>query len=152
MWEAILTQKCSRRNNPKLMMIYAGSRWNGARPVSVCIARRWQCSCRYRTEGILTQWSLGDLNESLDGVIFKLILVIDDLGFSGKSALRWTLFDLAGNKSILTRVMVWCRQATSYYLSQCWPSPMSPYGSTRPHSVNSPGTLAQKSCQPGKKM
>ena len=25
-------------------------------------------------------------------------------------------------------VMAWCRQATSHYLSQCWPRSMSPYG------------------------
>ena len=27
--------------------------------------------------------------------------------------------------------MAWCRKATSHYLSQCWPSSMSPYGVTR---------------------
>ena len=27
--------------------------------------------------------------------------------------------------------MTWCRQATSHYLSQCWPRSMSPYGVTR---------------------
>ena len=27
--------------------------------------------------------------------------------------------------------MVWCRQTTSHYLSQCWPSSMSPYGAIR---------------------
>ena len=31
--------------------------------------------------------------------------------------------------------MAWCRQATSHYLSQCWPSSMSPYGVTRPQWV-----------------
>ena len=30
------------------------------------------------------------------------------------------------------QVMAWCRQATSHYLSQCWPSFLSPYGVTRP--------------------
>ena len=25
------------------------------------------------------------------------------------------------NQSTLVQVMAWCRQATSYYLSQCWP-------------------------------
>ena len=32
--------------------------------------------------------------------------------------------------------MAWCHQATSHYLSQCWPSSMSPYGVTRPQWVN----------------
>ena len=31
--------------------------------------------------------------------------------------------------------MAWSRQATSHYLSQCWPSPMSSYGFTRPQWV-----------------
>ena len=32
--------------------------------------------------------------------------------------------------------MAWCRQATSHYLSQCWPRPLSPYGITRPECDN----------------
>ena len=32
--------------------------------------------------------------------------------------------------------MAWCRQATSHYLSQCWPRSMSPYGVIRPQWVN----------------
>ena len=31
--------------------------------------------------------------------------------------------------------MAWCRQATSHYLSQCWPRSLSPYGFTRPQWV-----------------
>ena len=33
-------------------------------------------------------------------------------------------------KSTLAQIMDWCHQATSHYLSQCWPSSMSPYGVT----------------------
>ena len=32
--------------------------------------------------------------------------------------------------------LTWCPQATSHYLSQCWPSTMSPYWITRPQRVN----------------
>ena len=32
--------------------------------------------------------------------------------------------------------MAWCRQATSHYLSQCWPISLSPYDVTRPQWVN----------------
>ena len=32
-------------------------------------------------------------------------------------------------------VMVWCCQATSHYLSQCWPSSTSPYGITWPQWI-----------------
>ena len=46
--------------------------------------------------------------------------------------------DLTHDKSILVQVMAWCHQATSHYLSQCWPSSMLPYGvATRPQVVNS---------------
>ena len=45
--------------------------------------------------------------------------------------------DLTDDKSTLVQVMAWCRQATSHYLSQCWPRSMSPYGITRPQWVNS---------------
>ena len=36
------------------------------------------------------------------------------------------------DKSTLAQVMDWCGQATSHYLSQCWPRSMWPYGVTRP--------------------
>ena len=39
-------------------------------------------------------------------------------------------------KSTLVQVMAWCRQATSHYLSQCWPRPMPPYGVISPWWVN----------------
>ena len=35
--------------------------------------------------------------------------------------LRWMLLNLTNDKSTLIQVMAWCRQATSHYLSQCWP-------------------------------
>ena len=34
---------------------------------------------------------------------------------------------ITNEKSTLVQVMAWCRQATIHYLSQCWPSSMSPY-------------------------
>ena len=43
--------------------------------------------------------------------------------------------DLAEDKSTLVQVMAWCRQATSHYMSQCWPRSLSPYGVTRPQWV-----------------
>ena len=44
--------------------------------------------------------------------------------------------DLTDDKSTLVQVMAWCRQATSHYLSQCWPRSMLPNGVTRPQWVN----------------
>ena len=51
-------------------------------------------------------------------------------------ALRWMPLDLTDDKSTLVQVMAWCCQATSHYLSQCWPRSMSPNGVTRPQWVN----------------
>ena len=65
-------------------------------------------------------------------VIFKQSLVIDDWGISCGIALTWKPQDLADDKSTLVRVMAWCHQATSHYLSQSWPSSLSPYGVTGP--------------------
>ena len=44
--------------------------------------------------------------------------------------------DLIDGKATLVQVMAWCRQATSHYLSQCWPRSLSPYGIIRPQWVN----------------
>ena len=33
------------------------------------------------------------------------------------------ILNLTDDKSALVQVMAWCRQATSHYLSQCWPDP-----------------------------
>ena len=32
--------------------------------------------------------------------------------------------DLTDDKATLVKVIAWCRQVTSHYLSQCWPSPL----------------------------
>ena len=56
-------------------------------------------------------------------------------GISYEIALRWMALDLTDNKSTLVQVMAWYRQATSHYLSQCWPRSMSPNGVTRPQWV-----------------
>ena len=46
-------------------------------------------------------------------------------------------FSMDSKFSTLVQVMAWCRQATSHYLSQCWPRSMSPNGVTRPQWINS---------------
>ena len=68
-------------------------------------------------------------------VIFKLILVIDGWRISCDIALIWMPLDFTDDQSALVQVMAWCCQATSHYLIQCWPSPMSPCGVTRPKWV-----------------
>ena len=49
---------------------------------------------------------------------------------SCKIVLKWI------PKNIFNEVMPWCCQATSHYLTQCWPKYMSGYGETRPQWVN----------------
>ena len=70
-------------------------------------------------------------------VTFKWISVIDGWGISCEIALLWMSLNFTDDQSTLVQVMAWCRQATSHYLSQCWPRSMSPYGVTRPQCVNS---------------
>ena len=68
-------------------------------------------------------------------VIFKQILVIDVWGISCEIALIWMTLDFTDDQSTLVQVMAWCHQATSHYLSQCWPRSLSPSGVTRPQWV-----------------
>ena len=68
--------------------------------------------------------------------MFDLVLLIGIFTLSNNNALRWMPWDLTDDKSTLVQVMAWCRQASSHYLSQWWPSSMSPYGVTRPQWVN----------------
>ena len=74
----------------------------------------------------------GRFERNLRKVIFKLILMICGWGIFCKIALRWMSMDLTYNKSTLVQVMAWCSQATSHYVSQCWPRSTSPYGVARP--------------------
>ena len=67
--------------------------------------------------------------------IFNLVLLIGMFRSSHDNALRWMPQDLTDDKSTLVQVMAWCHQATSHYLSQCWPRSLLPYGVTRPQWV-----------------
>ena len=69
-------------------------------------------------------------------LILQIISVTDGWGISYELALRWMSLVLTDDKSTLVQVMAWCRQATSQYLCQCWPTSLSPYGVTRPQWVN----------------
>ena len=69
-------------------------------------------------------------------VIFKWSLVTDGWGISCEIAPIWMSLNFTDDQSTLVQVMAWCRQATSHYLSQCWPRSLSPYGFTGPKWVN----------------
>ena len=84
---------------------------------------------------ILNSLTPGRFQFNIRKVIFKLTLVNGGWGIAYEIALRWMPQDLTDDKSIWVQVMAWCRQATSHYLSQCWPISMSPNGVTRPQWV-----------------
>ena len=65
-------------------------------------------------------------------VIFKRISMTDGWSISCEIALIWMWLDFTNHQSTLVQVMAWCQQATSHYLSKCWPRSLSPYGVTRP--------------------
>ena len=50
----------------------------------------------------------------------------------------WNCTEMHANnlQSALVHLMAWCRQVTSHYVKQCWPSSMSHYRVTRPQWVN----------------
>ena len=108
----------------------------------------WQCLTIYiyththtHTHGYGTgTWrvyslALGKFKWNFRYLIFMIISGIGGCGISCELALRWMSLDLTDDKSTLFPVMAWCRQATSHYLSQCWPRSLSPYGVTRPQWV-----------------
>ena len=76
------------------------------------------------------------MQNCLRNVNLRLVLFIDGWGISCEITPRWMSLDLNEDKSTLVQVMAWCRQATSHYLSQCWPRSLQPYGITRPQWVN----------------
>ena len=78
----------------------------------------------------------GRLEWNLISVIFSLILVNGGWGIKCETALRCMSLNLTEDKSTLVKVMAWCRQATSHYLSQCWPRSLPSYGITRSQWVN----------------
>ena len=94
--------------------------------------------CWYSTErdSVINSLALRRFEIHFIEVIFKLILVMDGWGISCEIVLTWTPQNLTDDKWTLVQVMAWCCQATSHYLSQCWPRSLWPYGVTRPQWVN----------------
>ena len=72
----------------------------------------------------------------------KYILQNNSSGNRYEMALMLKPQNLTNELSIMVQVMAWCHQATSHYLSQCWPRSMSPYGVTRTQWVNTDNKMA----------
>ena len=87
------------------------------------------------TDWYINSLASGKFEWNFRHVIFKQILVIDGWSISCETAQIWMSLDFNDDQSMLVQVMAWCRQATSNYMSQCWPRSLSPYGVTRPQWV-----------------
>ena len=85
---------------------------------------------------VFTSLAPGRFENNFQNVFFKLISWIETLSNSCETVLRRMPQNPSDDMPTLVQVMAWCRQATSYYLSQCCPRSLSPYGVTRPQWVN----------------
>ena len=90
---------------------------------------------QYLKHNSLNHWPHRRSECDSKNVSFNLVLLIGVFRSSHHNALRWMPQDLIDDKSALVQVMAWCRQATSHYLSQCWPRSQSPYGVTRLQNI-----------------
>ena len=88
--------------------------------------KRWIMIC------VINSLAPGRSECDSENVIFNLVLLIGIFRSSLDNALWWMPQYLTDDESTLVQVMAWCHQATSHYLSQCWPRSLSPYGVTRP--------------------
>ena len=79
-----------------------------------------------------THWPLGYVAIILKSINFTFIIQNSNLGTQRAIAFRRMPENLTNEKFTLVQVMAWCRLAASHYLNQCWRSPYSPYGITRP--------------------
>ena len=88
-----------------------------------------------KVEKLFISLAPGKFEWNFSYLIFKKILMIASWSISCELALIWMLLDLTNDRSTLVQVKAWRRQATSHYLSQCWPRAVSPNGVTRPEWV-----------------
>ena len=86
----------------------------------------WRACWSYQYSYHTSLWDIGN-NFS---IIFKTITENSNLGTHCEIALRWMPQHFINEQLTLFQVMAWCHQATSHYLSSCWPRSMLPYGIT----------------------
>ena len=72
---------------------------------------------------------------NLELIILRFIWQIYIMSISCEIVIRWLPQDLTSDKSTLVQIMAWCCQATSHYLSQCWPRSLSPHHATMPQWI-----------------
>ena len=83
-----------------------------------------QSPCLCKSTPLFNSLAPGRLRCCFKTAIFNLVLLIGIFTSSKNNALRWMPRALTDDQSTLVQVMAWWRQATSHYLSQCWPSSM----------------------------
>ena len=104
-------------------------------PASIRLVAQWYPSVHW-----VNQWHCSGIPvytgpASVHWLRVRVVLLIGIFISSHDNVLQWMPQDLTDNKSTLVQVMAWCHQAKSHYLSQCWLSPSSPHGVTRPQWV-----------------
>ena len=88
------------------------------------------------TRRVIKSLAPGGFDYSLKLVNFKLISTINIWSIFSVKLLSGECHNTTDHYSTLVQVMAWCPQATSHYLSQCWPRSLLPYDVTRPQCVN----------------
>ena len=84
----------------------------------------WWICAKMKFNSLAPRWS----GCNFKSVIFTLVLLIGIFKSSYDNAISWMPQDFTDDESTLVQVMAWCRQATSHYLSQCWPRSVASSG------------------------
>ena len=103
---------------------YLNQCWPRSLPLYVVTRPQWVNSLAH-----------GRCGSNFKSIIFTLIFQIDIMSTSRGPALTWLWMPPIDEKSILVQVMARRRKATSHYLSQHLPRPVSTYSVTRPQCV-----------------
>ena len=83
---------------------------------------------------VLTYWRPWRCDNHFKSVIFEHMLRI--MSISCENVLKWMPQNTFDDNSTLVQVMIWYREATKHYMSQCWPRSMLLCDITRPHRVD----------------
>ena len=97
--------------------------------------QRWLVNSRHKWPITRKMLPFDDVIMHVSCGCFSLVMPISKLIIHYNVTLEWKPQNLTNGQSTLVQVMAWCCQATTHYLNQCWPRPMSPYGITRTKCV-----------------
>ena len=118
-----------------LVLVMAWCRQATSHYLSQCWPRSLRTPYGVTRPQLVNSLAPGRFENNFQNVFFKLISWIDTLSNPCETVLRRMPQNPSDDKSTLVQVMAWCRQATSHYLSQCWPRSLSPYGVARPRWI-----------------